>query len=258
MASLGMLVCAGVGCKMSGSSGDYIKKYTQSPELVSLKTKLNTSVQSSTQYLKTWKDSAQTLYLNSKLKLKDSTDKLKPSRAGEKAIGGAPCIISEGDYTTYTIHSFETGKHKGVGMQQLTQNWEQIESISIGCGTKAKTFSSASQVAAFLPEGTNKNGYITPYTDEKEVKLASQLLALSASMALDNNLSCLKLQSLQGEFASFNDMSLADILYLSNEILGGCNGGYEISTLTSLISLVNSNFQHGKQNDGYLTCGHCL
>lgn len=258
IASFGVLVCAGVGCKMSGSSGDYIKKYTQSPELVSLKTKLNTSVQSSAQHLKTWKDSAQHLYLNSKLKLKDSTDKLKSSSAGEKAIGGAPCIISEGDYTTYTIHSFETGKHKGAGMQQLTQNWEQIESISIGCGTKSKTFNSASQVAAFLPEGTSKSGFVAPFTDEKEVKLATQLLALSASMALDNNLSCLKLQSLQGELASFNDMSLADIVYLSNEILGGCNGGYEISTLTSLIAIVNTNFQHGKQNDGYLTCGHCL
>jgi len=258
MASLGMLVCAGVGCKMSGSSGDYIKKYTQSPELVSLKTKLNTSVQSSTQYLKTWKDSAQTLYLNSRLKLKDSADKVKSSTAGEKAIGGAPCIISDGDYTTYTVNSFETGKKKGQGFVQLSENWEQIGTITIGCGSKEKTFTSASQVGAFLPTGMNKNGLIPPFRNETEVKLAAQLLALTASIKLDNNLSCLKLQSLTGDLSAFNDMSIADILYLSNEILGGCNGGYELQELISVIGVVNSNFENGSSNAGYLTCGHCL
>jgi hypothetical protein len=258
MASLGMLVCAGVGCKMSGSSGDYIKKYTQSPELVSLKTRLNTSVQSSAQYLKTWKDTAQTKYLNSKIKPKDSTEKLKPQAAGNKTLGGAPCSITKGDYTTYTIHSFASDKPKGEGLVELTQNWEHIEILSIGCGTKAKTFRSASQVAAFLPNGTTKNGFVTPFTDEEEAELATQLLALSVSTALDNNLGCLKLQSLKGDLSGFNDMYLADILSLSNEILGACNGGYEISTLSKLLTLINTNFQNGKQNDGYLTCGYCL
>lgn len=258
MASVGVLVCAGVGCKMSGSSGDYIKKYTQSPELVALKTKLNTSVQSSAQHLKTWKDSTQTLYYKSKLKRKDSKEKLKPPAVGKKTLGGAPCNIAKGDYTTYTVHSFAADKPKGVGLVKLSQNWERIEILSVGCGTKAKTFRSASQVAAFLPNGTTKNGFITPFTDEKEAQLATQLLALSASIALDNNLGCLKLQSLKGDLSGFNDMYLADILSLSNEILGACNGGYDISTLSKLLTLINTNFENGTQNDGYLTCGYCL
>ncbi|MFM1794232.1 MAG: hypothetical protein RL642_617 [Bacteroidota bacterium] len=258
-ASLGMLICAGVGCKMSGSSGDYIKKYTQSPELVSVKTKMNASMQSSTLQLKAWKDSARSFYNSKKAKLKDSTGTLQVNLTKVNSNnGGAPCIISDGDYTTYTIHSFGIGKKKGPGMVQLSQNWEQIGSISIGCGSKIKTFTTAAQVGGYLPTGSNKNGNIAPFTDEVEVKLATQILALSASIALDNNLSCLKLQSLSGDLVGFNDMSVADILYLSNEILGGCNGGYEMATLTRVIEAINMNFENGKLNKGLLTCGHCL
>lgn len=170
------------------------------------------------------------------------------------------CDIQVGDYTTYSKGGFSNNNGNGAGTTAMTNNWSSIGSVSIGCGNKSKTFNSASDVTAYLPNGRTSGpngGVIAPFTSNQEAALATQVLALTINVALDARIGCLVVDTDSTGLDVFNGMSVNDIISLANDVLGGCNSSYTLSQMTAICDALNLNFHEGTVNEGIVTCGDC-
>jgi hypothetical protein len=113
----------------------------------------------------------------------------------------------------------------------------------------------------FLPSGSTaaplEESLVDPVSYQNV--LAGQILALSLSVGFDANdpdfsssdvaLSNLVLGS--GEFQGF---TVAEMLSLANDVLGGCSNLYEASSINAVISSINENFVDGTNDNGFLDC----
>lgn len=168
------------------------------------------------------------------------------------------CDIQIGDFRTQSKGGWGAPPNGNNPANYMYNNWSSIGSVSIGCASTTMTFSTAASVTAYLPNG---NGSPAPFN----TNLATQVLALSISVALDNNvpsfgasndhLACLVV--VDPNYAAFVGMSVQDVLDLANDVLGGCNTSYTFSQMTSIVDAINLNFHGGTVDNGLLTCGDC-
>lgn len=170
------------------------------------------------------------------------------------------CSIEIGDFRTQSKGGWGASPNGNNPAQLLHDNWELIGSIQIGCGSIRLEFDSAEEVDAYLPNGKDADA---PF----DTDLATQILALSISIAMDaqlsdfgaadGSLSCLIIQSDDPRFIPFNGMSVIEVLQLANDVLGGCSSGFSFSEMNAIIEALNQNFHGGDTDNGLLTCGFC-
>lgn len=170
------------------------------------------------------------------------------------------CNIELGDFRTQSKGGWGANPNGGNNATYMYENWDAIGTATIGCGSTTMSFILPEDVTAYLPNGNNVE---YPFNSN----LATQTLALSISLALDNgvadfgasenNLACLILDSSDPELAPFNGISVGDLLILANEVLGGCNTSHSFAEMTHLMESLNLNFHFGDTNNGHLTCGDC-
>lgn len=170
------------------------------------------------------------------------------------------CNIDLGDFRTQSKGGWGANPNGGNNATYMYNNWDAIGSLTIGCGSTTMSFLLPEDVTTYLPNGNNVD---YPFNSN----LATQTLALSISLALDNgvanfgasenNLACLILDSSDPELAPFNGINVGDLLILANEVLGGCNTSYSFAEMTHLMEALNLNFHSGDTDNGHLTCGDC-
>jgi len=134
------------------------------------------------------------------------------------------------------------------------------DGIVLGCNFVAE-FETSADVEGFLPSGgparALEEDLLNP-VDYGNV-LAGQLLALTLSVGFDKanpdfsnsdfNLSELIVNS--GDFEGF---SVAEILEIGNQMLGGCKSDYSASQVNTILSAINENYVDGSTNNGVLDC----
>ena len=133
--------------------------------------------------------------------------------------------------------------------------------LSIGCDNSL-TLSSASAVAEFLPAGGQPavlpNGQLIDPSNFSN-SLASHLVSLKLSVAFDQmdpnfGASPLALADLVVSSGDFMGFTVAEIISLADQIIGGCSSIYTPSQLTDILSNINENYVDGEQNNGFFEC----
>lgn len=170
------------------------------------------------------------------------------------------CDISLGDFRTQSKGGYGAPPNGSNPAAYMYDNWGSFGSVTVGCGSQTMTFDTPESVTAYLPNG---NGSAAPFNSN----LATQLVALSISVALDANvasfgasddaLGCLVMDSDDPQFSDFNGMTVNELIQLGNDVLGGCSSQYSFSQMTAVIDAVNLNYENGTMDNGHLTCGSC-
>lgn len=168
------------------------------------------------------------------------------------------CNIQIGDFRTQSKGGWGAPPNGNNPANYMYNHWNTFGAVTIGCATTTMSFGTPQDVTNYLPNGNNATA---PFNSN----LATQVLALSISVALDNNVSsfgasndslaCLIVDS--PNYPDFNGMSVQDVLNLANDVLGGCNTNYSFSQMTAIVEAINLNFHDGTVNNGLLTCGSC-
>ena len=129
--------------------------------------------------------------------------------------------------------------------------------MAIG-GTYKLTFTSASAIANFLPQGTTAGKLLSsatnPTTSAAGV-LAGQVLALQLSVDFSNKgITPAGLANLKVVSGPAAGMTVAQVLSSANAILGGgaLPYGMTYSDVTTIVDAINNNFDSGTINNGYL------
>jgi hypothetical protein len=168
--------------------------------------------------------------------------------------------IAVGQFTTYTQGGWgapPNGNNPGVLLSAKFSTVYSSGSVSIG-GTYKLKFTSALSITNFLPQGSTPGkltGNATNPTTSAAGVFAGQVLALQLSVDFSNKgvlpagLASLKIVS--GPLAG---QTVSQVLTLANSVLGGGNlpSGMTISDLNGVIDSINSNFDNGTKNSGYL------
>jgi hypothetical protein len=192
------------------------------------------------------------------LKVVDSKGTSDTATCTIVVVGTVRC----GDYTTYTQGGWGAPPNCNNPGGLLANNFSRVYpggSVVIG-GTYKLTFTSALAIQNFLPQGSTAavlTGNATNPTNSVAGVFSGQVLALQLSVDFSNKgitpggLSGLHVQSgaLQGQ-------TVAQVLALANSVLGGNTAalpsGLTVSGLVSILDSINSNFDGGSQNNGYL------
>jgi hypothetical protein len=167
-----------------------------------------------------------------------------------------------GDFVTYTQGGWGASPAGNNPGSLLANNFKKVYtggSVSIG-GSYKLTFTSASAIAAFLPQGSTAgtlNGSATNPTSSAAGVFAGQLLALQLNVDFSNKgylpggLSSMKVAA--GKLQGY---TVAQVLTLANQVLGGNTSalpsGLSLTDLNSIIDAINNNFDGGNSNDNYL------
>lgn len=134
--------------------------------------------------------------------------------------------------------------------------------LLIGCGNTV-TFTSAQAITDFLPSGGAAKAITESYTDpDNSFKngLVAQLTALSISVGFDSyfpdfGASTLNLADMYIASGTFEGLTVAEVLGLANEVLGGCNTDYTATEMAEVLDQINNNYVDGTINGGFLLCG---
>lgn len=133
--------------------------------------------------------------------------------------------------------------------------------LTIGC-EHTLTLSSAAAVQTFLPSGGPSDilpeGSLIDPTSLSNT-LASQLIGITLSLgfdAYDPNFGASEFALGDVVYAegTFAGMSLAEVVQIANEVIGGCNADYSLEQLNSALTTANENYVDGTQNNGAFVC----
>ncbi len=169
--------------------------------------------------------------------------------------------IQTGDYVTYTQGGWGASPSGNNPGTLLKNNFSKVYpggSVVIG-GTKKLTFTSATAIASFLPQGGTPGVFgasATNPTSSAAGEFAGQVLALQLSVDFSNKgitpggLANLKLNS-----GALSGQTIAQVLALANSVIGGGSlpSGLTLSGLNDIVNTINNNFDGGTTNGG---CAH--
>lgn len=139
--------------------------------------------------------------------------------------------------------------------------------LTIGCGTRTLTLTSAQAVCDFLPSGTtprilNAGAMVDPSQTYRNV-FAGQLVAATLNARFDfvdpnfgaSGVTLGDLEIASGPFAGW---SVNALIAEANRKIGGCASAYTPSQLSSALDRVNNNYVDGTLDNGFLVCPSAL
>ena len=184
---------------------------------------------------------------------------------GNAGIMNCSVTVGNGSATGFTTFtqggwgSEPAGHNPG---RLLANNFSRVYSsgsVAIG-GTRTLTFTSASAIEAFLPQGGTPSTFAASATNSTSSAagvFAGQVLALRLSVDFSTagvtkaGLAGLKVKS--GKLAGH---TVAQVLQLANAVIGGNTAalpsGVSISDVNSVVDAINNNYDDGTTNNGYL------
>jgi uncharacterized repeat protein (TIGR01451 family) len=165
-------------------------------------------------------------------------------------------------YTTYTMGGWgavPSGTNPGWLLKTYFSKVYPGGSVTVG-GTKYLKFTSAYAIQVFLPAGGTPGvltSTLTNPTSSPAGTFASQVLALRLNVDFSNaglkKTGLGNLRVISGPLAGY---TVNQVLSLANSVLGGNTGalpsGLTVAGLTNILDLINSNFDNGTTNNGYL------
>jgi hypothetical protein len=143
-----------------------------------------------------------------------------------------PCDIQVGDYTTYS-QGFYLAAPPGEAF--LINNWGTLGPVVIGCDENTTSYNTPASIYDLTTGGGHANVF------------RNQLITLILNSRVSADLDCLIV--VDGAFAG---MTVAQIIALANNVLGGCTA--EPEGLLDLLDTLNKNFHEGTVNQEALTC----
>lgn len=176
-------------------------------------------------------------------------------------FGYTIAVAGQGPYTTYDDGAWGHNPNGNTAGALLAQQFATVYpggSVMIG-GARTLTFTSASAIDAFLPQGGSVRVLTTSYLNPTSALgvLSGQVLALrlnvdfSASGVLRQGLGALVVQ--EGELAGY---TVAQVLALCNTVLGGTTSalpaGLTLNELEDITEEINDCFRDGRKNTGYV------
>lgn len=176
-------------------------------------------------------------------------------------FGYKPGSNSTGGYTTYTQGGWGTSPRGNNPGTLLKNNFSRVFPCGVKVGGRyTLTFTSASAVEAFLPQGGTANKLTcsaTNPTSSSSGVLGGQVLSMQLSLSFSDagvtkkGLGSLRLQS--GKFAGY---TLSSFCSLANKVLGGdlscLPAGATIADVNDAATKVNENFDNGTTDKGFL------
>jgi len=169
--------------------------------------------------------------------------------------------ITTGQFTTYTQGGWGAPPHGNNPGAFLAANFANVYgtngSVTIGGGYKL-TFNSALAIQNFLPQGGTPGkltANATNPTSSAAGVFAGQVLALQLAVDFSNKgylpAGLANLKVVSGPMAG---QTVAQVLAAANTALGGGSlpAGMTISDLNTVVDAINSNFDSGTSNNGYL------
>jgi len=134
-------------------------------------------------------------------------------------------------------------------------------SVQIG-GTRKLTFTSASAIEAFLPQGGPSKvltSNATNPTSSSGGNFAAQLLAMQLAADFSRaGVTKVGMGSLVMRSGPLTGMTLDSVLAMANTVIGGTTSalpsGMSMSTLAGILESLNMNFHEGTANQGLLGC----
>lgn len=134
--------------------------------------------------------------------------------------------------------------------------------LVIGCGNTV-TFTSAQAITDYLPTGGPAKVLMQSYTDpggQLKNVFVGQLTALALNVGFDSyfptfGASDIPLADMYIGSGDFEGWTVAEVLGLAHQVLGGCNQDYTPSQLTEVLDRINNNYDNGTVNQEFLQCG---
>jgi hypothetical protein len=134
--------------------------------------------------------------------------------------------------------------------------------VEIGCNGRRLRLTSAQAVTTFLPSGGTPSilplGLMINPTTYNNV-LAGQLVALKLSVGFDVydesfGESTGLLAGAYVAWGPFAGMTVAEVLEIADQVIGGCSNTYTYSQVNQVLSMINENFVDGTVDNGFLIC----
>lgn len=175
-----------------------------------------------------------------------------------------PCVIGGGGgepFTTYTQGGWGAKPSGNNVGRLLSNNFAEVYpggSVTIG-GNRAFTFTSASAIEVFLPQGGSSKVISSSRVNPTGSygTLTGQLLALQLNVDF-SNAGILRpgLQNLELTDDELEGWTVFQVLVLANRVVGGDTKalpkGLSLSELNGILTDINENFDNGNSNEGYL------
>ena len=174
------------------------------------------------------------------------------------------CTIQSGDFKTYGQGAYGATPHGNNPATYLVNTFDQAfpTGITIGC-THTLSFTSAQAVMDFLPQGSTPAALGTSAVDHvgRITVLAGQVLTLALNIGFDDYDASFSsgnksLKDLVVASGDFQGMSVAQIMGIANDVLGGCSSSYSPSQMNDIVTAINENFEDGNVDNGVLTCAN--
>lgn len=198
-----------------------------------------------------------------------TTDNCDPSPSVTYSFGSgewiSPVPCSPGMYRTQTQGGWGTNPAGNNPGTYLNSHFSQAfpNGLTIGCGNRKLTLTSAQAVRDFLPSGSSPSmlpvGHLINPGGTYNNVFAGQLVAATLSTTFDAmdeqfgsgfpDLGTLTIAS-----GTFSGMTVYDLLTLANQIIGGCSQVYSPSQISSALASLNENFVDGTTNNGFIDC----
>ncbi len=181
---------------------------------------------------------------------------------GAEEVGDEPC--DPGQLRTQTIGGWGAPANGNNPGAYRDANFDAAfpNGLTIGCNNTL-TLTSAQAVQQFLPSGGPSailpaGSMIDPQSYPNT--FASQLIGITLSLGFDaydpnfgaSDFALADVVYAEGLFAG---MTLAEVVQIANEVVGGCNSNYSISQLNEALTTANENYVDGTQNNGAFNCG---
>jgi hypothetical protein len=134
--------------------------------------------------------------------------------------------------------------------------------LTIGCNNKMK-FTSSAAIRAYLPCGGTPAvlpaGTLTNPGCANGNTFASQVVALTLNVRFDLvyanfSQSAIHLEDLIVHSGTFAGWRVAEVLNEANRLIGGCGSIYTPSQMTTVLDQINTNYEDGHVNRGFLDC----
>jgi hypothetical protein len=175
---------------------------------------------------------------------------------------GVTQTITAGVYTTYTQGGWGANPSGNNPGMLLSKNFGAVYpggSVAIG-GIYKLTFTSAAAIATFLPQGGSPGSLTSNATNPGKSNagvFAGQVLALQLSVDFSAmGITHTGLAALTVTSGAMKGYTVAQVLAIANSVIGGNSAalpsGVSLSTLNSVVTSINTNFDNGTTNNGYL------
>jgi len=181
--------------------------------------------------------------------------------SGNATIAALPCT----GFVTFTQGGYGSTPHGNNPGTYVANHFLAAfpSGLTVGYGTNLLRLTSVASVRNFLPSGTAPaslpSGTMTNPGGSYSNVLAGQVVALTLNVGFDeyypsfapsiSNLGLLNIGK-----GTFIGKTVAELLFIANQALGGVSTGYTLSEINDGVTMVNENFDNGTTNNGNLFC----